>query len=114
MARPALHQCPVAGCRELTRERRCGKHAKEKRTRAPDRRGSSTERGYDYQWQKLRLAKLRQDPLCADCLENGRTTGAEEVHHRAKVADEPQLRLDMDNLMSLCKPCHSVRTARGE
>jgi 5-methylcytosine-specific restriction protein A len=53
-----------------------------------------------------------QDPCCEDCLP--RITPAVDVHHIRKIADAPELRLVMSNLMSLCKPCHSVRTARGE
>jgi 5-methylcytosine-specific restriction protein A len=114
MAQRPLAKCPAAGCRELTRNGRCDKHKKEKRTRSVENRGNSTERGYGADWQRLRRVKLGQDPLCEDCLENDRTTAAEEVHHIEKVVDEPALRLEMDNLMSLCKGCHSRRTSRGE
>jgi 5-methylcytosine-specific restriction protein A len=53
-------------------------------------------------------------PLCSDCLKVKRVVPATDVHHIAKVADAPDKRLDLDNLMSLCHSCHSVRTARGE
>lgn len=75
-------------------------------------RGTPAERGYDAAWRKVRRLKLYQDPCCEDCLP--RITPAVDVHHVRKISDAPQLRLVMGNLMSLCKACHSVRTARGE
>lgn len=75
-------------------------------------RGSSTSRGYDAAWRRTRMAFLADHPLCTDCYP--RLTVATEVHHIAKVADRPDLRLEFDNLRALCKACHSVRTARGE
>lgn len=39
---------------------------------------------------------------------------ATEVHHIIKIAARPDLRLDQENLMSLCKSCHGRRTGRGE
>ena len=77
-------------------------------------RGTATERGYDSKWRKVRAEKLKRDPLCFDCTLAGRVTPANEVHHIVKVKDAPKLRLDMRNLMSLCKPCHSIRTLKGE
>lgn len=76
-------------------------------------RGSSTSRGYDAAWRRVRVAYLAENPLCADCFPH-RLTPATEVHHVAKVADRPDLRLDFDNLKALCKACHSARTAKGE
>lgn len=60
------------------------------------------------------MAKLMADPLCEDCMKAGHTEAANEAHHILKVATHPELRLDMDNLRSLCKSCHSKRTSRGE
>ena len=53
-------------------------------------------------------------PLCADCEQAGRTTAAEEVHHKVRISLAPEKRLDFDNLLALCKSCHSKRTKRGE
>ena len=69
---------------------------------------------YGRQWKAFRLRYLIEQPLCVDCIEDGRLEPATEVHHRVKVKDEPQLQYDHDNLMALCKGCHSIRTARGE
>jgi 5-methylcytosine-specific restriction protein A len=76
-------------------------------------RGSRHARGYDRHWVSLRAAKLAADPLCEDCLLDGRTTAATDVHHIAafRGRDDP-LRLDAANLRSLCPECHHRRTGR--
>lgn len=67
------------------------------------------------QWQRLRLAKLVDSPLCEDCLKVGRTTEAIDVHHEISfmsVEDEAhryRLAFDYGNLRSLCKQCHQKR-----
>jgi 5-methylcytosine-specific restriction protein A len=77
-------------------------------------RGTAAKRGYDAVWRRLRSIVLANNPLCADCKAQGYTTLANEVHHVVKVQDDPSRRLDVSNLMPLCKACHSARTARGE
>jgi 5-methylcytosine-specific restriction enzyme A len=65
-------------------------------------------------WRRLRAYKLVSDPLCEDCKDQGLITAASEVHHRIKRKASPELAMDLDNLVSLCTPCHSARTARGQ
>ena len=55
--------------------------------------------------------KLRQDPLCEDCKARGRLVVATEVHHKVEVRIDADASLDIDNLESLCSPCHSRITA---
>lgn len=63
-------------------------------------------------WKRLRALKFANNPLCELCLQEGRVTPAEDVHHIVSfmTADDPatryQLAYDYDNLMSLCKQCH--------
>ncbi|WP_083836671.1 HNH endonuclease [Granulicella mallensis] len=47
--------------------------------------------------------------LCQHCLP--RPIPAEEVHHEIPVNTDPSRRLDLTNLNSLCKTCHSRITA---
>lgn len=54
------------------------------------------------QWQKIRMMKLAQDPLCQRCLEAGRETIAVLVHH----ADKNELNISEENLISVCNECH--------
>lgn len=87
------------------------------------RRGSSTARGYGWEWQQLRLPILRRDGyVCQVCAARGIATPAVAVDHvinkawwRAQYGsldgcDEPS------NLQSICKDCHDLKTqgeARG-
>jgi 5-methylcytosine-specific restriction endonuclease McrA len=51
--------------------------------------------------------KLRQDPLCELCEEQDIVTAATQVHHRKAFHGlQDPLRLDWDNLQSLCEECH--------
>lgn len=64
-------------------------------------------------WRQARALALRRDMFtCRDC--GGRAT---EVHHVRELnpenIDDPAIALGLDNLMSLCGPCHSARTAGG-
>ncbi len=58
-------------------------------------------------WRGTRAAKLRRDPLCQRCLKEGRVKPATMVHHVEERKARPDLALDLDNLESLCGPCHS-------
>lgn len=63
-------------------------------------------------WRKLRLKKLRANPLCEQCVGEDRITPATEVHHVTPVESVPTveqmeaLMYDYNNLMSLCHDCH--------
>jgi 5-methylcytosine-specific restriction endonuclease McrA len=67
------------------------------------------ERGYGYQWEKARqIALSRDNYLCQHCLKKNRATPAQEVDHivpKAKGGTD-----DIDNLQSLCPPCHRAKT----
>ena len=61
-------------------------------------------------WRKLRDTYLKSHPVCERCLEKGKITPAEDVHHlktpfRNGVINYGLL-LDDKNLMSVCKECH--------
>lgn len=61
--------------------------------------------------RKWRVMILSQRPLCE---EEGCHNHSEQVHHIKKVRDDRSLMVDPDNVMALCRWCHSKRTARGE
>ncbi len=81
------------------------------RQRAPAR--SSNAAGYDYAWQRVRLAKLKEEPLCRFCASKGVVTPAKAVDHIFPIAARPELRLVMTNLRPLCTACHNAHTASG-
>lgn len=63
-------------------------------------------------WQKLRLVKLANNPLCEICLVDEKLKFAEDVHHIISFMDgaddnaKKALFFDINNLQSLCKQCH--------
>lgn len=70
-----------------------------------------TERGYGYDWVKIRLkALLRDGHLCQECMKNGIITLATDVDHIISKAKGGTNRLD--NLQSLCNPCHKAKTIK--
>jgi len=105
-----LRECAAPGCRALTRDSRCEAHAVDvKRQRwESDTRETAAERGYGWQWSKVRTYKLKRDPLCSDCDGQGKTEVATAVHH----INEDQHDNRMDNLLSLCRECHERRHGR--
>lgn len=64
-------------------------------------------------WRKMRLAKLKDQPLCEVCLIEGKIRLAEHVHHiRSFMQAEDQierdrLAYDSENLASVCQECHN-------
>lgn len=64
-------------------------------------------------WSRIREWKLVNDPLCEKCKEKDRFVKADDVHHIKSFMqgrtdmERKNLAFDYDNLMSLCKRCHS-------
>ena len=67
------------------------------------------------EWQELRIAKLRSQPLCERCLSQGRYVSAHVVHHIVPIEtahtlqDMKCLAIDcgLAGLQSLCDQCHA-------
>lgn len=77
-----------------------------------DWRRSASERGYDNEWKKLARQFRREHPLCQHCEARGVVRPASLVDHRIPIRgpDDPR-RLEWNNLQSLCRGCHAVKTA---
>lgn len=64
-------------------------------------------------WKKLRVQKLKANPVCEECAKRDVSTLATEVHHItpvesvAGVAMMERLMFNWMNLQSLCHMCHS-------
>jgi len=63
-------------------------------------------------WQSMRESQLRREPLCRACNDIGRITIATDVDHITPHRNNAKLFFDRSNLQSLCKACHSAKTAR--
>lgn len=108
-----LHGCATVGCPALTRDGpRCDRcRRKRQRTEARGRRERRTGRNpYDRRWRKVRALHLAIEPLCRSHRERGFIVAANEVDH----IDGDPFNNHETNLRSLCKPCHSRRTARDQ
>lgn len=113
--------CSQPGCSELIKADNtyCQKHRKENnsyRNKRYDRkRDPKIKKFYSSsQWQKVRDRYLKKNPLCEICEKKGRTKAAEVVHHKVEVKENFSKRLDIDNLMSLCKKCHQEVHAKND
>lgn len=106
----AKRPCRKQQCPELVDSGYCDEHAEH--SKEADRwRGSAASRGYDADWRRVRLLALKRDKyLCVHCLAAGRVTSAFDVDHIIALCDGGA-RLDIDNLASLCRPCHRTKTA---
>lgn len=113
-----LRPCTFPGCGELIASgSKCDKHKKEAAQADNRAKGSSWSRGYDAEWDRVRKKALKRDQyLCQRCLlEDDRMVPAEHVDHIKPFGGKKDpLRLDLKNLKSLCKPCHSRKTAKED
>jgi len=96
--------CTVCG--DLVELREYGRH---RAAHLDDRRPSARQRGYDDHWERRRDEHLAMEPWCRSHRARGEHVRATDVDHisarRAGGSD------DHSNLRSLCKSCHSRRTA---
>lgn len=61
-------------------------------------------------WQVLRQLKLSTAPLCEPCERRGRIEQASHVDHIQSMAAGGDPYPDLEGLMSMCAPCHSIKT----
>lgn len=89
----------------------------EKKRKAPRPADSSRKRRMDVynrrQWGRLRLWKLRGEPLCEVCRMEGRVKAGDDVHHLRTFthardeAQRDQIAFDPENLLTVCDSCHN-------
>ena len=67
-------------------------------------------------WKDLREYMVMTHPLCEDCLEEGRITPTEDIHHvlspfQRGISEEEKAKraYDENNLVALCRECHIKR-----
>ncbi|MCR5355770.1 MAG: HNH endonuclease [Lachnospiraceae bacterium] len=106
--------CSYPGCPKLTDGRYCEEHKKVMNKRYEMyKRDPMTKKRYGNNWQKIRKLYVSLHPLCEECLKNKIASPVEHVHHIKPLSEGGTN--DFDNLMSLCKSCHSrVHAKRGD
>lgn len=107
MPRKPKKPCSYPGCPELIEDGSyCKKHQRDvNRYYEKYRRDPLTKKRYGSKWRKIRNRYINNNPLCEECLKDGRFTKAEEVHHILPLRRGGNH--DESNLMALCKSCHS-------
>ena len=101
MATRPNRPCSYPSCPHFAVERgRCHRH----QVVRVDTRPSSSARGYDREWQRIRAEVLADQPWCSGC--GGK---AIEVHHIRALRQGGNH--DRSNLTPLCLSCHRKVTA---
>lgn len=106
MPRKPATPCSHPGCPKLSHGRYCESHAKQaEHNYRRYERDPEIDKRYGRQWRRIRARYVAEHPLCKQCQKDGRLTPTQEVHHILPLSKGGTH--DFDNLMALCKPCHS-------
>ena len=114
MPRKPKRPCSHPGCPRLTDGRFCEEHEKQENRRYEKYdRDPAVRRRYGRAWKRIRDRYVSQHPLCEKCLESGKLTPTEEVHHKLPLSEGGTH--EQSNLIALCQSCHSkIHAERGD
>ena len=104
--------CHHPGCAELVASgtKYCAKH----RSLHPEEIRSAGARGYNWEWQKARKVFLAANPLCVQCMAEGRYIKATVVDHIIPHRGNQELFWDRNNWQALCKRHHDLKTGNED
>lgn len=103
--------CAKHGCTVVTYNRYCDEHQKEYEAKRASY--SVHNKMYDNaRWKKARVTYLNHNPLCVECLREGRTEPATTVDHIKDHNNDWDIFFDTSNWQALCTSCHSKKTVR--
>src|SRR5450830_1215094 len=102
--------CKSPGCNQLVDTGYCEKHKQPVSQQEIDRHKHDNEVYGNTAWRRLRRIKLCNNPLCELCLSKDIVVQASQADHIIPVAKQPELRLSLSNLQSLCEVCHTKKT----
>lgn len=123
MGVPIRKLCCRPGCDDLSVDQgaHCPFHERERLDKLATRRAGA-KRGVEAMagavlystkaWKDARRAFLKRHPLCVDCGGLGLVVEAREVDHIKPHRGDRALFFDRTNWQSLCRSCHSRKTAR--
>lgn len=111
--------CKHSTCYNLTDNGYCEQHEKiqkEKIQRYDKERGTASERGYGYRWQKARKTFLSRNPLCVcdECKERIVPLPANVVDHIIPHRGDQKLFWDKKNWQPMNKRCHDKKTSKED
>lgn len=114
MPRKPKKPCSYPGCPELTDGRYCEKHQKQENARYEKYdRDPAVRRRYGRAWKRIRDSYVKTHPFCEQCYKNGIIVPVDEVHHKIPLSERGTH--DRNNLIALCKSCHSkIHAQRGD
>ena len=111
MPKAPKRPCRYPGCPNLCDKGvYCSEHME---FSADRRRGGAEYRCYDGRWRKARASFLQRNPLCAECMRNGKITPATVVDHVIPHRGDEKLFWDENNWQALCASCHNHKTGSG-
>ncbi|HBN84234.1 MAG TPA: hypothetical protein DDZ89_10345 [Clostridiales bacterium] len=99
--------CSNPGCNELTHDRYCSRHKRG----VSKGRNNINSKIYNNRWRKAIKTYLKDNPPRAHCEKEDRLTPTTEVDHIIPKCRDMKLFCDKSNWQSLCKKCHSKKTA---
>ena len=106
MPRMPKHPCGFPGCPNLTDGRFCEEHTKQENRRYERyQRDPATKQALRQGMAAHPRPIRRHHPFCEECYKRGVLTPTEEIHHIVPLSHGGTHA--EDNLMALCKPCHS-------
>lgn len=99
-----ISMCSECEAKLNNRKRQGYKDYRHKRTDIKEQRFYSKS---NREWSITREAVINRDHgLCMICDSNNKEGYVEEVHHIVELKEDWSRRLDMNNLICLCKRCH--------
>lgn len=111
MPRKPKRPCSYPGCPELVEGRYCQAHQKEvNQSYEKYDRNPLSRQHYGRAWCKIRNRYIQAHPWCVECLKHEKMTVASEVDHILPLSCGGTH--DEANLQSLCKSCHSRKSAK--
>ena len=114
MPRKPKRPCSHPGCPKLTDGRFCEEHTRQhNQDYEKYERNPQTKRRYGRAWKRIRDKYVSLHPFCEICYANGILVETEEVHHKKPLSEGGTH--ERDNLIALCKSCHSrIHAERGD
>ena len=98
--------CSYPNCPKLTDGRFCEEHQRlENKRYEKYERDPAVLKRYGSVWKRVRASYVKAHPYCELCYQNGVMKEVEEVHHKKPLSQGGTH--NFENLVSLCKSCHS-------
>ena len=107
-----MRPCTWPGCSVLTSGGRCEKHKRQGQREYDSTRSADPTRHFynSRAWRRASKVHLSQEPLCRECMKKGQLAAAVMTDHIVPIKAGGD-RWGRDNLQSLCRSCHSRKSA---